>query len=228
MDIMVLGATGLTGHLVTLGLLERDEVQKVILPLRRRIEPAHPKLEQHVLDFDRLADYPDLCAVDGLICCLGTTIKKAGSRDNFRKVDYEYALTGARLAREQGAETMILMSAIGASSSSPVFYNRVKGELEEAVMALDYPHLSIYHPSLLLGERTEHRTAESLGMAVMPAVNRLLAGPLSRYRGIEASTVAEAMVNEVVARTGKDQAVSPMDVRVHEYDGIQALAAGKM
>ena len=223
MKVMVLGATGLTGNLVVQALLSRDTVEKVVVPLRRKIEPAHPKLEQHLVSFDQLPMHREIFKVDALVCCLGTTIKKAGSREKFRQVDYEYALTAAELAREQVASTMILMSAVGASASSPVFYNRVKGELENAVRELGFENLSIYHPSLLLGERQEHRTAESLGMAVMPVANRLMMGPLRKYRSIEAETVANAMANELDQLQG-DQAGRPPLVRIHEFDGIMKLA----
>lgn len=114
------------------------------------------------------------------------------------------------------------MSATGASSSSTIFYSRVKGELEDALRGLSYPYLSIYHPSLLLGERKEHRTAEALGIKAMPLVNRLLIGPLDKYRGIEASTVASAMVNETCSLASEPAAERVVQTR--KYDGIIQLA----
>lgn len=200
---MVLGATGLTGHLALEKLLARPEVTSVVIPLRRPLSLEHPKLAQHVIDFDEMEAHAAIFGVDALVCCIGTTISKAGSREAFRKVDYGYALTAARLARMAGARALILMSAVGASPSSSMFYSRVKGELEEAVRALHFSYLSIYHPSLLLGDRQEQRTAESLGMALMPVANRALIGPLRKYRAVEAATVAAAMANEVAALTEK-------------------------
>lgn len=199
MKAMVLGATGLTGHLVVQGLLAREEIESVTVLVRRPLELEHPRLIQHQVDFDSLDSHADLFAVDVLICCLGTTIRTAGSQARFREVDYGYPLAAARLAIEQGARALILMSAIGASSSSTIFYNRVKGELEDAVRELGYPYLSIYHPSLLLGDRQEHRKGEELGQMAMPLINRVLLGPLDKYRAIKAETVASAMVNEVCA-----------------------------
>ena len=199
MKAMVLGATGLTGHLVVQGLLAREEIESVTVLVRRPLELEHPRLIQHQVDFDSLDSHADLFAVDVLICCLGTTIRTAGSQARFREVDYGYPLAAARLAIEQGARALILMSAIGASSSSTIFYNRVKGELEDAVRELGYPYLSIYHPSLLLGDRQEHRKGEELGQMAMPLINRVLLGPLDKYRAIKAETVASAMVNEVRA-----------------------------
>lgn len=223
MKVMVLGATGLTGRLVVEKLLARKDITSVVVPVRKPMELAHPKLAQHVIDFEAMADHASIFAVDVLVCCLGTTIKKAGSQEAFRKVDYDYALTAAGLAKRAGAKALILMSAIGASARSAVFYSRVKGELENAVRALELPYLAIYHPSLLLGQRREHRTAESLGMAVMPAANQLLIGPLRKYRAIEAETVAQAMVNELVGLAGLNATDSV--VTEWEYADIVMLAS---
>jgi len=166
--------------------------------------------------------HAEIFHVDVLVCCLGTTIKKAGSQDAFRKVDYSYALNAARLAKEAGAKACILMSAIGASPKSSVFYSRVKGELEEAIRALGFSYLSIYQPSLLLGQRQEHRTAEGLGMAVMPVANRALVGPLRKYRAIEAETIAAAMANEISRIDSGHRA--GVQKSVQQYSDIVALA----
>jgi len=222
MNVLVLKATGLTGHLVVEQLLTRSEVTSVVVPVRHSLGLKSPKLAEHLVDFDALESHSKIFEVDVLVCCLGTTIKKAGSQEAFRKVDYEYALKGARLARQAGASTMILMSAIGASSRSTVFYSRVKGELEDAVRELGFDYLSIYHPSLLLGDRKEHRTGEALGMAVMPLANRALIGPLQKYRGIQAEAVAAAMVNELIESAGAES--SRPTIKVREYDDIQRLA----
>ncbi|MCK7546750.1 oxidoreductase [Marinobacter koreensis] len=221
MKAMVLGATGLTGHLVVQGLLAREEIESVTVLVRRPLELEHPRLIQHQVDFDSLDSHADLFAVDALICCLGTTIRTAGSQARFREVDYGYPLAAARLAREQGARALILMSAIGASSSSTIFYNRVKGELEDAVRELGYPYLSIYHPSLLLGDRQEHRKGEELGQMAMPLINRVLLGPLDKYRAIKAETVATAMVNEACALSDGEE---PQGSWTREYPDIVALA----
>ena len=222
MRVMLLGATGLTGGKVLQGLLGREEVSQVVALVRHKLPTLHDKLDQHEVDFDRLEDQAGLFDVDAIICCLGTTIKKAGSQDQFRKVDLGYPLKAAELGRSHGVRAFILMSAIGASSSSTIFYNRVKGELEDALRELDYPYLSIYHPSLLLGDRKEQRTAETLGIKAMPLVNRLLIGPLDKYRGIEAQTVASAMVNEACSLASEPAAERVIQTR--EYDEIIQLA----
>ena len=169
-----------------------------------------------------MADHADLFKVDVIVCCLGTTMKKAGSQRRFREVDLDYPLKAAELGKSKGARAFILMSAIGASSSSTIFYNRVKGELEDALRELGYPYLSIYHPSLLLGDRREQRTAEALGIKAMPLINRALIGPLEKYRGIPAATVARAMANEVCGLAAEPAAERVIQVR--EYDEIVTLA----
>lgn len=222
MKVMLLGATGLTGGQVLQGLLAREEVDQVVALVRHRLPTLHDKLAQHEVDFDNLDAHASLFDVDTIICCLGTTIKKAGSQAQFRKVDLGYPLKAAELGRSHDVRAFILMSAIGASSSSAIFYNRVKGELEDALEDLGYPYLSIYHPSLLLGDRKEQRTAEALGIKAMPLVNRLLIGPLDKYRGIEAATVAQAMVNEVCSLA--TEAAAERVLQVREYDEIRQLA----
>ncbi|AMQ88249.1 MULTISPECIES: NAD(P)H-binding protein [Marinobacter] len=224
MNVLVLGATGLTGRLVVEKLLKRSGVTSVVVPVRRSLGIDSPKLVEHVVDFEALESRADIFKVDALVCCLGTTIKKAGSQEAFRKVDYEYAYRAAKLAKAGGVNRLILMSAIGASSRSTVFYSRVKGELEDAVRGLGFDYLSIYHPSLLLGDRKEHRTGEAIGMAVMPLANRALIGPLQKYRAIEAETVAEAMVNDLM-ESDNGKGARPVVV-VWEYDDIRSLARG--
>ncbi|MGO1693061.1 MAG: oxidoreductase [Marinobacter sp.] len=222
MKVLLLGATGLTGGLALDELLTRDEVESVVVPVRKPLKTVHTKLHQQEMDFDRMEDHAGLFAVDVIICCLGTTIKKAGSQEQFRKVDYGYCLKAAELGRAAGANAFILMSAIGSSSSSTIFYNRVKGELENSVKGLEYPYLSIYHPSLLLGSRPDNRLGEALGGKAMPLINRVLLGPLEKYRGIEAAKVASAMVNEACSLTSESAAEQVVQIR--EYHDIVGLA----
>lgn len=223
MRVLLLGATGLTGGFVLAGLLARDEVESVIVPVRKQMQTVHARLRQQEMDFDRMEDHAGLFEVDAIICCLGTTIKKAGSQEQFRKVDYGYCLKAAELGRAAGARAFILMSAIGSSATSTIFYNRVKGELEDGVKGLGYPYLSIYHPSLLLGARNENRLGEALGIKAMPLINRVLVGPLEKYRGIEAATVANAMVNEVCSLASESAAEQVVQIR--EYQDIVELSA---
>ncbi len=223
MRVMLLGATGLTGSLVLERLLSAPEVTEVVAAVRRTLGNSHPKLKEQVVDFDQLESHKALFAVDAMICCLGTTIKKAGSRERFRAVDHDYVLAAAKLGREQGAKAFVLMSAIGASPKSPVFYNRVKGELEADIEGLDFPFLSIYQPGLLMSEREEQRGLESVGISVMRGLNPLMVGPMSAYRGIEPAVIATAMVHEICRVANLDSEQMPAGGR-RQYGDIVALS----
>ena len=182
--ILLAGATGLTGEHLLDRLLNEPTVTRVLAPSRKPLA-EHPRLENPV--GDPAVFLPQLRGqVDIAFCCLGTTIKQAGSEEAFRAIDLDMVVGFAKRAREMGARHLIVISAIGADPKSSIFYNRVKGQMEEALKAQGWPQLTIVRPSLLLGERLEPRLAEQL------------AGPLSRlipgkYHGIEVCELARAM-----------------------------------
>ena len=185
---LVAGATGLIGDLLTHQLVESSAFERVKVLTRKALTWQHPRLQEIGFDFD----HPNslLLQADTIFCCLGTTIKKAGSKDAFRKVDYQYPLDIARLALANGASQFAIVTSMGADSHSSFFYNQVKGDVERDLMALNFPTLLIFRPSLLLGDRPEKRLGERLSSGVM----RLFA-PLipAKYRAIEARQVATAM-----------------------------------
>ncbi|MEM6336398.1 MAG: oxidoreductase, partial [Bacteroidota bacterium] len=191
---LVAGASGLIGGYVLDRLLAEPRYGRVVSIGRRILDRQHAKLEQRIVDFDQLEDASGLQA-DDVFCCLGTTIKKAGSQEAFRRVDYLYPLDLARTARAQGADQFLIVTSLGADAGSSVFYSRVKGEVEQAIRALDYPTCYFLRPSLLLGERDEVRTGEQIAQAVMPALRFLFVGPFKKYRPIHAERVAGAMVH---------------------------------
>lgn len=182
--ILLAGATGLTGEHLLDRLLNEPTVARVLAPTRR-VLAKHPHLENPL---GELADLlPQLSGtIDLAFCCLGSTIKQAGSQEAFRAIDYDLVLAFARRARELGARHLLVISALGADAHSSVFYNRVKGEMEAALQAQDWPQLTIVRPSLLLGERREFR----LGERLMAPLARWIPG---KYRGIEACTLARAL-----------------------------------
>jgi uncharacterized protein YbjT (DUF2867 family) len=190
---LVLGATGLIGgHCVDLLLADPGSSRARVL-VRRPFPRSHERLEAHVLDLDRMEDHPELFRVDHVFCALGTTIRKAGSRAAFNRVDVEYPITAARLAAEAGARGFVVVSAVGADPESRVAYNRSKGEMERGVRAAALP-VWILRPSLLLGEREENRPAESIAQRVLAPLSPLLIGPLRRYGPVHGRTVARAML----------------------------------
>lgn len=167
---------------------------RVVALGRRRVFPAHERLAEHVVDFERLAEQAELLRGDDLFCCLGTTLEAAGSREAFRRVDHDYVVALARLAHEQGVRRFFLVSALGADAGSRVFYSRVKGEVEKAVGELPFEAVHILRPSLLLGAREESRPAERVGQLFGRLAGPLFVGPLARYRAVPAADVAAALV----------------------------------
>lgn len=202
---IVVGATGLVGsHLVRL-LCESEEYVSVTALTRRELGYHHKKLVERIVNFDELAE-TDLDFAHEIYCCLGTTIKKAGTRENFEKVDLEYPLHIASLAKKIGVRHFIVISAMGANEKALAYYSRVKGKLEKELIEMDFPQLSIIRPSLLVGERKEFRFGEKTGELVLKVLNPLLIGPLKGIRSIEASQVALAM--KVIALNEKQKKVA--------------------
>jgi uncharacterized protein YbjT (DUF2867 family) len=189
---LLAGASGLVGGHLLQRLLADPRYKRVITVSRKALGIEHPKLRPLITDFDAIeAAVAGLGeTVDDAFCALGTTMRTAGSRAAFRRVDFGYVVAFARAARAAGAQRFMLVSAIGASARSRIFYMRVKGETEEAVAALGYPALHIFRPGLLLGPRAESRPREALGMALMPLLNPLMLGPAKAYHGIPADMVA--------------------------------------
>lgn len=191
---LLLGATGLVGgHCLDL-LLEEPAYREIRSIGRRPVEREHPRLVQTITELDRLEEHAELFAVDDVFCCLGTTIRSAGSREAFRRVDVEYPATAARLAATAGADRFLVVSALGADAESRVFYNRAKGEMETIVRRHPFQAVWILRPSLLLGDRQEERLGERLGALLARPLEPLLRGPLRRYRPIAARSVAIAML----------------------------------
>lgn len=197
---LVLGATGLVGKALTRQLLMDPRYQEVSCLVRRPLsanlfsDPFN-KLKPLVIDFEQLQDYQGYFGVDHVYCCLGTTLKQAGSRSAFRRVDFEYVHVAAQLARGQRAKGFVWISSVGADAKSSNFYLRVKGELENAIMRMpQLPHAAAVRPSLLLGHRHHARPLEQLGQQFAPYFNPLLRGPLAKYRAVRAEDVAFQMV----------------------------------
>jgi len=190
---LVAGASGLVGRELLQFLLERPVYAEVHLLVRQLLPLTHPKLVQHVVDFDHLDRHRELFGVDDVFCCLGTTIKVAGSQAAFRRVDYEYPLALAQLAQAEGAQQFLLITAMGSDPQSKIFYNRTKGEVEQAIGALALPALHIFRPSLLLGDRQEFRLGERISAVLMKGLGFLFVGGLAKYKAIAGRTVAFAM-----------------------------------
>lgn len=193
-NALVVGATGLIGgHLVRL-LLEDPEYHEITVLTRKEFPLQHYKLDKRLVDFEKLENALQGVRLHDVFCALGTTIRMAGSQEAFKKVDFEYPLRTASRALKLGAKRFLVVSSIGADASSSNFYLKTKGELEKALSVEGFGGLIILRPSFLLGQRSEFRPGERIALAVMRAASPLMRGPLARYRPIEASAVAMAMI----------------------------------
>jgi len=199
---MVLGATGLVGKEVVKGLLQGESWDEVRVLVRRPLNLEHPKLKQSVIDWEQLEQHGSLFSgVTAVFCCLGTTIKKAGSQANFARVDLDYPLQAAAMATEKEVKQFLTVSSIGANPGSRAFYSRTKGRMEEGLKTLDFQGLHIFRPSLLLGDRAEFRLGERVAAKLMKGLDFLMVGKGAKYRAIQARTVAKAMINIALAGT---------------------------
>lgn len=185
---LLVGATGLIGSFLLKRLIASPAYSRMIAWTRRPLAVNSPKLIVEIADFDHL-DERRIDAED-VYCCLGTTIKQAGSQDAFRRVDFGYPVALARRAARDGVRRLFVVSALGANARSSVFYSRVKGEMEEGVRASGVSQIYFFRPSLLDGPREEPRIGERIGSLV----GSLLGPLLGKYRPIQADAVAEAML----------------------------------
>jgi uncharacterized protein YbjT (DUF2867 family) len=197
---LVLGATGLVGKSLVEQLCLDHRYQTVTCLLRKPLAKDFftknaDKVQPIVVDFENLQDYQGYFGCDHIYVCLGTTIKKAGSKNAFRKVDFEYIHVAAQLAKAQRAISFVWISSVGANAKSTNFYLRVKGELENAILGMTGLHnASAVRPSLLLGEREEMRPAEKLASIFSPLLSPLLVGSLGKYKPVQALDVAAQMI----------------------------------
>ncbi|GAE34835.1 oxidoreductase [Halalkalibacter akibai] len=191
---LLIGATGLIGSDLLNLLLESPRYVKVVVLVRRPLDIKHEKLDERIIDFNNLENEQINFQIDDVYSCLGTTIKRAKSKDLMRKVDVEYPLILANLTKKLGAKHFLLVSALGANAKSTIFYSRIKGELEEELQKIGFQTVSIFRPSLLLGNRQEFRLGEKTAELTFFLLPFLFKGPLKRYKAIHSQTVAMAML----------------------------------
>lgn len=206
---LLVGASGLIGSFLLKRLLESPAYARVVVWARRPLETSHPKLAVEIADFAQLE--ARRVEAEDVFCCLGTTIRQAGTRDAFRRVDQDYPVALARAAARDGARRLLVVSALGANSRSGVFYNRVKGDMEAAVKAAGVPKTSIFRPSLLSGPRAEARRGEKIGLVL----GRLLGPLLGRFRPVHGDIVAAAMLRAAAE-----------DLPGRTYESIEIRALG--
>ncbi|HMO60535.1 MAG TPA: oxidoreductase [Ferruginibacter sp.] len=208
---LIIGATGLTGKQLTYLLLGDKRYAKVVLLVRTPLDTVHQKLEQVVYDFDNPGE--QMIKADDVYCCLGTTIRKAGSKAAFYKVDYEYVLQIAHAAYKNGAKNFALVSSMGANKKSSFFYQRTKGEIEEAISRIGFEGCYIFRPSILKGHRNEFRPGEAFMLLLVQLLGIFIP---KKYKPIAAGKVAKAMADTVH--------LNQKGIQIYESHQIAALS----
>ncbi|MBS0367412.1 MAG: NAD(P)H-binding protein [Proteobacteria bacterium] len=214
--VLLAGASGLTGSHVLDALLEANDIARVIAVTRRALGREHPRLANRIVQFERLASQLQGVRCDAALCCLGTTLREAGSQQRMRAVDVDSVLAFASVARSAGARRFVVVSSVGADPTARNFYLRTKGDMEAALVPLGFESLDILQPSLLLGWRQRPRPLELVAMAALPPLNPLLRGRFSVYRAITARELAAAMLGAL--RSGR------RGVQRYTWPGLMALA----
>lgn len=189
---LIAGSTGLIGSQLLQMLLDSDRYSHVVALTRQDLPLQHPKLTQLKIDFSKLGQSLDDFAADDIYCCLGTTIAKAGTKENFYQVDFYYPLLLAKSGKQRGAKQYMLVSALGADKNSSIYYSQVKGDIEEAVTNEHFDSLHIFRPSLLLGPRSEQRSGEDAAKIFYKIFGFLIP---KKYKAIDSAKVARAMLH---------------------------------
>ncbi|SEA78130.1 Uncharacterized conserved protein YbjT, contains NAD(P)-binding and DUF2867 domains [Flavobacterium gillisiae] len=212
---LIIGSTGLIGSQLLDNLLESAAYDKVITFVKRDTGKTHPKLTQHIIDFDKPESYQNLVVGDDFFCTIGTTIKKAGSKEAFRKVDFDYPQQFAIFALKNNVKQFLTISSLGADKASGSFYLKTKGEIEDFLKNSSFESVAILRPSLLLGDRKEFRLGEKLGAVFMKIFSFIFIGGIKKYKPIESDAVAKALFR--IAQKNKK------GFEIYESDELQQI-----
>lgn len=212
---LVIGSTGLIGSQLLNLLLDSNDYLKVITFAKRDTGIKHKKLTQHLIDFDKPETYKHLVIGDDFFCSIGTTIKKAGNKEAFRKVDFEYPRQFATIALYNKVNQYLIVSSLGADANSGNFYLKTKGEIQNFLKDCNFKSAVVVQPSLLLGNRAEFRFGEIVGAFFMKSLSFLFLGNLKKYKPIEAKTVAKALLK--IAQTNN------IGFKIYESDVTQEI-----
>jgi uncharacterized protein YbjT (DUF2867 family) len=213
---IIAGASGLIGSQLTRLLIDDAGIEEILLLVRKTVPFQHKKLTQKVINFDEPQTFGYVLYGDVLFCCLGTTRKKTPDLREYTRIDRDYPVTLARMAKGNGIGQFHFVSSVGADAASKTFYTRTKGEAENDLKDIGLPALFIYQPSILTGNRNELRLGERFAIALMQVINPFLIGRLKKYRSIPAQTVASAMY--------KESLTNKQGVFVYPSDQLKQLA----
>jgi uncharacterized protein YbjT (DUF2867 family) len=212
---LLFGATGFIGSYLLEELLNSSDYDRVTAITRKPIQTKHPKLANVIGDYSSLPAIKEKLKADDVFIVIGTTKANTPDKKLYYQIDHDYPVLAAKLAKENGAKSVFIVTSVGANANSKVFYTKTKGEIERDVRALHYENTNIFRPSMLMGTRKEHRRLERSLVKTWSLVNLALVGPLSRYKGIEGKDVARAMVNSAKK---PDQIV-----KIYHWDEMNAL-----
>lgn len=212
---IVFGATGFIGSNLLRELLDNPDYERVIAVVRKPLALSHAKLTTLIGDLASLPALKPQLVADEIFIALGTTRKHTPDEAEYYKIDHDYPVQAAEIAKANGARSVFLVTAVGADAGSSMFYIRTKGEVERDILALDFDHTHIFRPSMILGQRDEDRPRERLFVAAWGVLNWLLVGPADRYRGLTGEEIARAMANAAQHQTEK--------VRIYHWKEMSAL-----
>ena len=202
---IVFGATGFIGSHLLRDLLNNPDYEQVIAVTRKPLALNHARLTTLIGDLASLPALKPQLVADEVFIALGTTRKHTPDEAEYYKIDHDYPVLAAEIAKANGAKSVFLVTAVGANAGSKVFYVRTKGEVERDVLALNFDHTHIFRPSMILGQRDEDRPRERLFVAAWGVLNPLLVGPVDRYRGLAGDEIARAIANAAQREAGKVQ-----------------------
>ncbi len=202
---IILGATGLTGNILVKKLLVDNRYSNIKIFTRKPLRLENPKVTEILCDLLDIDSYKENFYGDEVFCCIGTTTKKTPNKELYKKIDFGIPVNSAALCKQNGIDTFLVMSSMGANARSSIFYNRTKGEMEAGVLHQNIKNTYILRPSIIFGNRDEKRLGEKIGIILMKILQPLLIGSLRKYRGIKAEDIAKAMIR--LANNGDDKQI---------------------
>jgi uncharacterized protein YbjT (DUF2867 family) len=212
---ILFGSSGFVGSYLLEELLNNIDYEQVIVVVRKELNINHPKLKILKGDYHSLPTLKENLVADEIFITLGTTKKNTPDKNEYYNIDHDYPVSASRIARENGAKSVFLLTAVGADQNSGIFYVKTKGETERDILALDFEHTHIFHPSMLMGDRKENRRLEKVIIKIWSVINPLFIGKLSKNKGIYGKDVARAMNNAAKNQTEK--------VKIYHWKDMQEL-----
>ena len=212
---ILFGASGFIGSHLLQELLNNDDYEQVTIVVRKNQNITHPKLKILIGDFNSLPQLKANIIADEIFIALGTTKKHTPDENEYYQIDHDYPVLAAKIAKDNGAKSVFVVSAIGANSNSKIFYTKTKGDLERDIIALNFQHTHIFEPSMIIGNRKENRPIEKIFIKIVTVINPFLVGKLNKYKGIDGKDIAKAMNN-----ASKNQSEK---VKIYQWNEMKSL-----